>query len=460
MMNIIILLARAVPPPPLAVPQSCDSLDGLDLPSFVAHATETPDSGFERGMMAIFYNVLDTPLERYWDDRRGTGGMYQGVLPAHGTESVGTYAGDTFFFRSIVPNGGGRGSGAEVARFTVAHGRTNYIVHCDDARALASPQYAALMARQVWMSEYEGRAGRPWIAHYGAKGPRPPPRHHIWPADRVGAVHTVVSPHGYWRGDVAAEAARRIGDATGEISAWDRAKAALGLVLGAAAPPTEPPTRDATATMNLTVLANSPRVLHVSSLLSEEECDLIMHLGGAGLHQSTLGGDSSDAFSDETRTSRQSWLPRDTHRILNDIIFPRFADALGIDDSQLQHRGPEACAEEFQVVHYREGQEYRNHVDFFDTGKPNSRFLTLLVYLNEDKRNTSASSAAAGGTSFPKAYAGRGLHVRPPKGDAVLFYSLLPDGNGDAFSEHAGLPVPPGQEEKWVANLWVWDPLR
>ena len=107
MMNFILLAAAAFPPPPLAVPQSCDSLDGLDLPSFVAHATETPDSGFERGMMAIFYNVLDTPLERYWDDRRGTGGMYQGVLPAHGTESVGTYAGDTFFFRSIVPNGGG-----------------------------------------------------------------------------------------------------------------------------------------------------------------------------------------------------------------------------------------------------------------------------------------------------------------------------------------------------------------
>ena len=67
---------------------------------------------------------------------------------------------------------------------------------------------------------------------------------------------------------------------------------------------------------------------------------------------------------------------------------------------------------------------------------------------------------SAGGTSFPKAYAGRGLEVRPPKGDAVLFYSLLPDGNGDETSEHAGMPVPPGQREKWVANLWVWDPFR
>ena len=93
---------------------------------------------------------------------------------------------------------------------------------------------------------------------------------------------------------------------------------------------------------------------------------------------------------------------------------------------------------------------------------PSSRFLTLLVYLNDaddsatQEGGTPAKSASddserrpsAGGTSFPKAYAGRGLEARPPKGDAVLFYSLLPDGNGDETSEHAGMPVPPGQDEK------------
>ena len=109
------------------------------------------------------------------------------------------------------------------------------------------------------------------------------------------------------------------------------------------------------------------------------------------------------------------------------------------------------------MVHYGEKQEYRNHLDFFDTGRPHTRMLTLLVYLNEP---TPGVPPAAGGTAFPKAFGGRGLHVRPPKGDAVLFYSLRPDGNGDAFSEHAGQVVPAGQGEKWVANLWVWDPAR
>jgi len=42
----------------------------------------------------------------------------------------------------------------------------------------------------------------------------------------------------------------------------------------------------------------------------------------------------------------------------------------------------------------------------------------------------------------------------PEIGKAVLFYSQLPDGNLDDFSQHAALPVTEG--EKWLINLWVW----
>ena len=40
---------------------------------------------------------------------------------------------------------------------------------------------------------------------------------------------------------------------------------------------------------------------------------------------------------------------------------------------------------------------------------------------------------------------------------AVLFYSMLPDGNLDDFSQHAALA--PRKGEKWLINLWVWDPF-
>ena len=35
-----------------------------------------------------------------------------------------------------------------------------------------------------------------------------------------------------------------------------------------------------------------------------------------------------------------------------------------------------------------------------------------------------------GETSFPKGGTGGGFKVKPSKGDAVLFYNLLEDGNG------------------------------
>jgi prolyl 4-hydroxylase len=41
-------------------------------------------------------------------------------------------------------------------------------------------------------------------------------------------------------------------------------------------------------------------------------------------------------------------------------------------------------------------------------------------------------------------------------GQAVLFYNLLEDGNGDDLALHAAMPVKEG--EKWLANFWVWDP--
>jgi len=47
------------------------------------------------------------------------------------------------------------------------------------------------------------------------------------------------------------------------------------------------------------------------------------------------------------------------------------------------------------------------------------------------------------------------MRVRPPRGSAVLFYSMLPDGNGDELSLHSGEAVTDGV--KWVCNLWVSD---
>ena len=63
------------------------------------------------------------------------------------------------------------------------------------------------------------------------------------------------------------------------------------------------------------------------------------------------------------------------------------------------------------------------------------------LYLNEGMKG--------GETSFPRwvnAETFRELKVVPVIGKAVLFYSQLPDGNFDDFSQHAALPVTEGEK--------------
>lgn len=86
-----------------------------------------------------------------------------------------------------------------------------------------------------------------------------------------------------------------------------------------------------------------------------------------------------------------------------------------------------------------------SHHDFgyarIDEQQQGARFATLLLYLNEGMKG--------GETSFPRwvnAETFRELKTVPVIGKAVLFYSQLPDGNLDDFSQHAALPVTEGEK--------------
>ena len=164
------------------------------------------------------------------------------------------------------------------------------------------------------------------------------------------------------------------------------------------------------------------------------------------------------------KPSLNTWVYREKDAVI-DAIYRRAGDVLRIDEALLRNRSPEehtdiktkqTMAEALQLVHYDPGQEYTAHHDFGyasinDPDQP-ARFATLLLYLNEGMQG--------GATQFPRwvnAETSEGLNVEPEVGKAVLFYSQLPDGNMDDWSHHAALPVRVG--EKWLMNLWVWDPV-
>ncbi len=199
--------------------------------------------------------------------------------------------------------------------------------------------------------------------------------------------------------------------------------------------------------LELEVISLAPRAFIINHFLSDYECDEIIRLAQPSLHHSEVGDVETGNFESNTRTSRNTWLSRSTTP-LTDTLYRRAADLLQIDETHLwRNHG----AEDIQVVHYTHGQKYDSHHDWGVSGYPESRYITLLLYLND-----MASIDAGGETSFPKGADGRGMKVHPGKGSAVMFYNLLEDGNGDDLALHAALPVMKG--EKWLANFWVWDP--
>ena len=202
--------------------------------------------------------------------------------------------------------------------------------------------------------------------------------------------------------------------------------------------------------MELEVASIYPKVFTIPLFLSDFECDEIINLARPIIGESLVGErGASGAGLRSTRTSMNSWIKRETNAV-TETLSMRAADLMKIDEKLLRS---DLNSEELQVVHYDKTQKYDAHNDWSGAGKPESRFLTLLIYLNDMD-----GPGAGGETSFPKGADGLGFKVTPRKGTAVLFYNLLEDGNGDDLALHSALPVERG--EKWAANYWVWDPKR
>ena len=140
--------------------------------------------------------------------------------------------------------------------------------------------------------------------------------------------------------------------------------------------------------------------------------------------------------------SKTAWLdidiPADTEHIVKRLN-RRMEDA-----TELSHE----YAELQQVNNYGMAGHYEPHYDM-DTGRADeepfaehlgNRVATLLLYMGD--------TDAGGATVFIDG----GARISPVKNAAVFWYNLLPNGNPDLLTRHAGCPVLAGT--KWVMNKW------
>lgn len=196
-----------------------------------------------------------------------------------------------------------------------------------------------------------------------------------------------------------------------------------------------------------------PRVFLLKNFLQPEECDhLIAKATPSMTKSSVVNSDTGESEDSTVRTSSGTFFSRK-----EDDVIARIERRVSLTTML-----PEENAEGMQVLHYTDGQKYEAHHDYFHdsvNSRPEhggNRVATVLMYLSDVEEG--------GETVFPHAEhkvsgpgwsecALQGLAVHPRKGDAVLFYSMKPDGTKDPLSLHGSCPTIKGH--KWSATKWI-----
>jgi hypothetical protein len=188
-------------------------------------------------------------------------------------------------------------------------------------------------------------------------------------------------------------------------------------------------------------LSEDPLILSVPGLLAPELCDMMIgvarsRLGPARIYDETGGG---LVVRDSRRNSAAEFTVADMDLALL-AVRERLCAPTGL---------PALQADGFQVLHYKVGERFTPHFDFFEPGfeslaHSGQRVFTVLVYLNEE-------GLEGGETDFPRL----GVRHRGRKGDALMFRNLDAQGQPDRRTLHAGLSPTAGQ--KWVLTQWVRD---
>ncbi|KAI3436521.1 hypothetical protein D9Q98_005938 [Chlorella vulgaris] len=193
-----------------------------------------------------------------------------------------------------------------------------------------------------------------------------------------------------------------------------------------------------------------PRAFVFHNFMTEEEADHIVGLAKPFMKRSTVVGAGGQSVEDQIRTSYGTFLKR-----LQDPVVAAVEQRLATwTQLNVSHQ------EDMQILRYGIGQKYGAHYDSLDNDSP--RVATVLLYLSDCEGG--GETAFPGGSQWIddsvrqrfepfSACASGHVAAKPKKGDALLFFSLKPDGVNDQYSLHTGCPVISGV--KWTATKWI-----
>jgi hypothetical protein len=309
------------------------------------------------GLFGKFINMSPNTVRVHWDSgRKGAKLSYLADIEPFGSAGTATYPNHKFV---VTPS---NNENQRLIEWTITADNSLYYYDPFDnnpekaKKALTNDQYHLYFIQiqtRAFAIQYRKFTGIDYLALYKYKHP---PRYHMWRADYINQVHTITTEEIHYvklpPDDEIQRSTSVYGPRPDEIGRMRKYRHQL-------------PTLD----LQLKVLSCAPRVFEIQNFLSDLEVDHILQIAHniSMQRSSTRAGEAALATSsDETRTSKNTWISRN-HNMIIDSIHRRAANVLQINESLLRWRRtseiPEmsdesvtTIAERLQLVHYDVGQ--------------------------------------------------------------------------------------------------------
>lgn len=186
-----------------------------------------------------------------------------------------------------------------------------------------------------------------------------------------------------------------------------------------------------------------PRIAALHGLFTAHECIYMALKGMPMLRPARIVARDGSSTVDAMRSNETAKFGLLEADVVVQSLDLRVAAALG---------HPAENGEGFALLRYQAGQQYLPHCDWIDPEREatradlerwGQRVATCVVYLND--------AFEGGTTEFPKL----GLEFRGGVGDAFIWDNVLPTGEVDPLTLHAGRP--PTQGMKYLLSKWMRD---
>ena len=188
-------------------------------------------------------------------------------------------------------------------------------------------------------------------------------------------------------------------------------------------------------------------VTEIQNLMLPDEADYLrQHANKQGFEASTVAAENGGNATDNRRTSRTSFLPKDRDPVI-DCIGKRIATVAG---------QPVTHMEPMQVTDYKHKQEYKAHHDYFGNKNDPDRTMTVFAYLQSEGCD---EGKCGGATAFYnlKDERGQALRVFPRPGNAVMWSNRTHTGDVNPMTLHSGEKLTCARARKVGLNAWFRD---